>query len=261
MKKALTVLIVEDDPVACKDFIDYAEAFDDITLIGVTNNSTKAIDYVKNFLPNVIILDLELHKGSGNGISFLQELQYLLLNSLPYILITTNNSSSVTYELARQLGTDFIMSKHQDDYSAKNVIDFIRLMKPVIESRSKTPISAHQTIESPALKNKRIVNRINSELNYIGISPKAIGYEYLVDAIQLVINQPTYHICSEIGKRYNKTDSSVERAMQNAINKTWRTSNIDDLLKYYTARISSDKGVPTMTEFIYFYAKKIKSEF
>lgn len=256
-----SILLVEDDQFACKEFIEYIEELDDMSLIGVTNNSTKAIEYIKDFLPNAIILDLELHKGSGNGLILLQELKNHLLNVYPYILITTNNSSPITYESARQLGADFIMSKHQSDYSAKNVIDFLRIMKPVIHNRSQTSALVHNTTESPEIKNKRIVNRITSELNLIGISPKAIGYHYLIEAIQLVMKQPTQNLSIIIGKKYKKTESSVERAMQNAINRTWRTSDIDDLLRYYTARISSEKGVPTITEFVYYYANKIKNEY
>ena len=256
-----SILLVEDDQFACKEFIEYIEELDDMSLIGVTNNSTKAIEYIKDFLPNAIILDLELHKGSGNGLMLLQELKNHLLNVYPYILITTNNSSPITYESARQLGADFIMSKHQSDYSAKNVIDFLRIMKPVIHNRSQPSALVHNTTETPETKNKRIVNRIISELNLIGISPKAIGYHYLIEAIQLVMKQPTQNLSIIIGNKYKKTESSVERAMQNAINRTWRTSDIDDLLRYYTARISSEKGVPTITEFVYYYANKIKNEY
>lgn len=261
MNKEISILLVEDDPVACKEIIEYIEELDDISLIGITNNSTKAIDYVKDFLPDAIILDLELHKGSGNGLIMLHELKRLLLNITPYILITTNNSSPITYESARQLGADFIMSKHQEDYSAKNVVDFLRMMKPIISSRKKDSSAIYSTTEAPEIKEKRIVQRISSELNHIGISPKAVGYQYLIDAIQLVIKQPMNNLCNVIGKKYSKTECSVERAMQNVINRAWRTSDIDDLLTYYTARISSEKGVPTITEFIYYYANKIKNEY
>ena len=34
----------------------------------------------------------------------------------------------------------------------------------------------------------------------------------------------------------------------------------EELLANYTARIRSDKGVPTMMEFIYYYAGKIKAD-
>ncbi len=261
MDKNLSMILVEDDPEACKEFADYFDGIDDMQLLGVTNNAMKAIEYVKDFLPDVIILDLELHRGSGNGLTVLQQLKHLQLSITPYVLVTTNNSSQITYESARQLGADFIMSKHQVDYSVKNVLDFLRIMKSMIQSRKSTVSELNATTESPDMKNKRIIRRITTELNYIGISPKAIGYQYLIDAIQIVINEPMQNLCSAIGERYRKTEASVERAMQNAINRAWRTSDIEDLLKYYTARINSEKGVPTITEFIYYYANKIKNEY
>ena len=48
--------------------------------------------------------------------------------------------------------------------------------------------------------------------------------------------------------------------MQNAINYAWGHTPIDDLMLYFTAKIASDKGVPTVTEFVYYYANKIKSD-
>ena len=259
MDKKLSILIVEDDLAACKEFVDYLEEADDILLIGVTNNSTKALDYVQDYLPDAIILDLELHNGSGNGLTMMQELKLLHLATLPYILITTNNSSQITYESARQSGADFIMAKYQEDYSAENVITFLRMMKTVIHGRRLSASPRPDITESPKNTTKRVVKKIHEELNYVGISPKLIGYQYLTEAIQLAIQKKPY-LCTEIGQKYGKTDASVERAMQNAINKAWRTSDIDDLLKYYTAKINSEKGVPTITEFIYYYANKIKNE-
>jgi hypothetical protein len=48
--------------------------------------------------------------------------------------------------------------------------------------------------------------------------------------------------------------------MQNAIAKAWRTTHIDELEHYYTARIHSSKGIPTAMEFIFYYAEKIKAK-
>jgi CheY-like chemotaxis protein len=77
---------------------------DDIDLLAVTDDSNKAIGYVKDLLPDAVILDLELHQGGGNGLLFLQVLKQMNLSVYPYILITTNNTSMVTYEYARQAG-------------------------------------------------------------------------------------------------------------------------------------------------------------
>lgn len=261
LEKRLSVLLVEDDERACKDIKNYIDTLDDLELIGITNNSGKAIEYMKDFMPDAIILDLELHQGSGNGLLFLDEVKHLDLYNNPYILITTNNTSAITYEYARQSGADFIMAKHQTDYSSKNAVDFLRIMKETIFSKKINLSPEHNTIESPDQKSKRILRKINQEMEYIGVSPKAIGYKYLVEAIQLIIDKPTYNMSAVIGSKYGKTDFSVERAMQNAINKAWRTSDINDLTEHYKAKVNSEKGVPTLTEFIYYYANKIKNQY
>lgn len=261
LEKCLSVLLVEDDDIACRDIRNYIDELNDLELIGITNNSNKAIEYVSDLLPDVVILDLELHQGGGNGLLFLNELKQLDLIYYPYILITTNNTSAVTYEYARQSGADFIMAKHQTDYSSKNAVDFLELMKDAILSKKASRSPAHNTAESPSQRNKRIVRMISLELDYVGISPKAVGYTYLVEAIQLIIDKPSSNLCAVIGEKHGKTDSSIERAMQNAINKAWRTSDINDLIGHYKAKVSSDKGVPTLTEFVYYYANKIKNQY
>ena len=86
----------------------------------------------------------------------------------------------------------------------------------------------------------------------------ATAFEYVVGVI---MEKPVQHVCSVIGKRHGKTENSVERAMQNAINRTWAGADKDELLAHYTAKIKSRKGVPTITEFIYFYAQKLNNEF
>ena len=261
MKEQLSVLLVEDDPDACKKLEQYIDTQKDICLAGVTNNSAEAIIYTKRYLPDAIILDLELHQGRGNGILFLTELNKLGLSFLPYILVTTNNSSTLTYDYVHQCGADFIMSKHQEDYSAKSVINFLQMMKSTIHRKRNNKDYQSQTTESPDQKSKRIRRRICLELDLIGISPKVIGYKYLIDAIEITIEDPAKNLCSIIAPKYQKTDSSVERAMQNAITKAWRSSDIDDLTKHYTAKVSPHKGVPTISEFIFYYANKIKNEY
>lgn len=260
MESKLEILLVEDDPEACKEIISIVDESDDLTVIGVTNNATKALQYIKEFLPDAVILDLELHDGRGNGLNILYELQNLSLTKLPYILVTTNNSSSVTYDSARQFGADFIMSKHEEGYSAKSVLDFLRIIRPAIRNKQTIGALKDMTTETPEHYRKRITRQIMTELNYVGINPSFIGYQYLVDAILIMIKQPTQNICTIVGQQHGKTNSSVERAMQNAINRAWKSSNIEDLLFHYKAKINSEKGIPTITEFICYYANKVKTE-
>lgn len=258
MERELSIIIVEDDPAACAELKAYIETVTDVTLIEITNNSYRAAELVKKYLPDAVILDLELNDGIGNGLLFLQELPNLSLPFMPYILVTTNNSSKTTYDFARQCGADFIMSKHQSDYSIQNVVEFLRMMKELIQSKHLLSQAAPaKPAVTDEFSNKHLQRIISAELDAIGISPKALGYNYLIDAILLVMQNKTSNICSTLAAKYKKTDFSIERAMQNAINRAWKTSDIDDLLLHYKAHINPEKGVPTLTEFIYYYAKKV----
>ena len=261
MDKPLTVLLVEDDQEDCKSFVRLVDSMEDIRLIGVTNDETKALEYVKDHLPDAVILDLELHKGKGNGIAFLSALKLMNIKLMPYILVTTNNISRVTHNRVRQEGADFIMVKCQEDYSTSNVLEFLRSLKKTIhESKKKLQQRNGFVDESPHDINKRLEKRVTAEIDQIGISPKALGRSYLIDAIMHRADGQ-HGQAAVIAKKYGKTEASVERAMQNAINKAWITMQPDDLLLHYTARIHSDKGVPTVTEFVYYYANKLKIEY
>lgn len=261
MERILHIMIIEDDTNACKHYTKYIEEYKELSITTITNNSYRALELLSEQFPEAIILDLELNTGKGNGLLFLQELKRKLLPFKPYILVTTNNSSSITHDYVRQLGADFIMSKHQDGYSEHTALDFLQMMRDIILNQHLAEKNDALPQESSLQKEKRLKRMIHMELDNIGISPKMIGYNYLTEAILLVLDGQNSNLCTTIGLHYAKTDSSIERAMQNAIKSAWRHSDIDVLLKNYTARINPDRGVPTLTEFIYYYANKIENTF
>lgn len=274
MTKPLKILLLEDDLQDCKEIEKYVNTLEDVTLIGMTGSCSHALEQASHEFPEAIIIDLELHKGSGNGLQFLTGLKHLHLPHHPYLLVTTNNPSHTTHAAVRSLGADFILTKYEADYSAQYVVDFLRMMREVIDARNtnnrhmqgdtaSTSTFSQNFSTSPhtVTSEHTLLQTIYEEMNLIGISPKTVGYKYLADAIFIKIKNPDINIYAMLGPRYQKTDTSIERAMQNAINRAWRTSDPTDLLTYYTARIRSDRGVPTIMEFIYYYATKLQTDF
>ena len=263
MDRPLSVLIVEDDPVECALLVQCIEMREDVRLVGTTNNANTALEYARDHWPDAIILDLELHKGVGDGISFLKALDKAHSPTPPYILVTTNSVSGTTHDQTRRLGADFVMVKNQEGYSARAVIEFLRTLKDAIhdaQKKRRAGAELEAAPEAPAEQKRRAAVRAAAEIDRIGVSPKAIGRIYLIDAVLRVAGGQLRNVIPDIARAYGKSDASVERAMQNAINRAWNTADIEDLQRLYTARIRSDKGVPTLTEFIYFYANKVKTE-
>lgn len=255
MHHKLSILIVEDEIEICKEYKNKIAQKDDLFLIDTTNNTNTALSLIDEFLPDVIILDLELHNGFGNGITLLKSLKKLNLKRKPFILVVTNNISSITHKIVRSFGADFLITKNQQDYSVDMILDFIA-------SISKTDLvnNNSDTYQNEAEQNYEISvkNKISIELNLIGISSKLKGRVYLSDAIELTCKGRTPHISAVMAKKYSKTEASIERAMQTAINHAWKNTDIETLEKHYTAYINPRKGVPTITEFIYYYADKVK---
>ena len=257
IKKPMSILIIEDDEYEVNNFKNYMETREDVKLIKTTNSSTEGLEYTKLYMPEAIILDLELHKGEGSGLSFLEKINELSLDFKPLIVVTTNVSSNIIYNHIHELGVDFIFYKKQTNYNPEIVINSIVSLRKTL-SNNKT--SGVQTTEAPIDKQARIKEKINRELDLIGISNHLKGRRYLFDAILYLVekdnkdNSVFYYLANE----YKVGNSSISRAMQTAINYAWRVSSIDDLMAHYKARINYETGVPTPTEFIYYYAEKIR---
>jgi hypothetical protein len=173
--------------------------------------------------------------------------------------VITHNTSGSTYEQARHLGADYIIPKYQEDYNAKMVVDFVRSLKYTINRKKQRFTASPTSAEYKEDKAARIAYRMSIELNLIGINPKVIGRTYIIEGVSLIYNGEDKNICDVIGRKHAKTETSVMRAIQDAINRAWKKSSVDALEKNYTARIHSERGVPSVTEFLYFYANKMKN--
>lgn len=202
MNGKIKIILIEDNEIESKEFEDYINHVNNVSLISHTKSSIEAIELVKKHSPDTIILDLELHNGLGSGFDFLSGLNNLALHYKPFVIVTTNIVSNVIYD---RLHKDFV--------------------------------------------------------DLIGISYRLKGRDYLFEAIYYLLtnDEQNANVFQHLSKHYKLLISSISRAIQTAINHTWRTSSIEDLRANYTAPINFNTGVPTPTEFIYYIVKKLKS--
>ncbi len=254
MDNKLYILIIEDDNDTCARLEKCIDANESMYIAGITGSSTEGLKCITNCRPNVVILDLELMYGEGDGISFLRDLKALNPSVFPFIIVTTNNPSTSIHELTRSLGVDYIMYKHQKGYSEQSVIDFLDITKDFIVNNHKPDECA----EVPEVEHKKKLSlAVKNELNRLGVSPKLIGYTYLYEGILILLEDNTSNVFNILSGKYNKSIQSIQRSMQTAINKTWAVSSISTLEKYYTNRIRPDKGAPTVMEFIHYYRNQL----
>jgi uncharacterized protein YggE len=87
------------------------------------------------------------------------------------------------------------------------------------------------------------------------------GRKYLGEAIYLLVNKGEdesaavlYQVSEQNGISYNST----LRAIQTAIADAWAHSDIETLKEHCPVRIDIDTGLPAPTEFMRYYAERIR---
>ena len=262
--KPIRLLLLEDDVLQCETFKNYINTIEEVKLVGITNSSDKALELFKECMPQAVIVDIELHNGQGSGIEFLEKVKENFNSFKPIIIVTTNSASNILYDNLHTSGVDLIFYKQQEDYSPKLVISDLLSLKKSLYKYNNTNKIFESMIETPEEQNKKIEKMINSELDLIGISSHLKGRKYIFDAIMYLIKQEETKtdetVFNHIAAEYKISASSASRVMQTAINYAWKTSAPDELEIYYTAKINYNTGVPSPTEFIYYYADKIKKK-
>lgn len=255
--KIVTILLVEDDKTECINMKNYMNSREDVKLVDIVDSLEDAIKSIKVYLPDAIILDIELNKGGGSGLEILNSIKTLNLDFKPVIVVTTNISSKTVYTYAHENGVDMIFHKLKEDYSPELVVRNIMLLNEIKCNERK---DSNINVESVNDYRNKLSERINRELDLIGISSHLVGRKYIHDSILYILEEgeEKENVFLHLAKKYKKGNSTIGRSIQTAIEHAWRRSSIEDLQKYYTAVVNYNTGVPTPTELIYYYVEKIK---
>ena len=256
--KPMKILIIEDDINDCNSFKKCAENREDVEIVAMTDSDLEGLKLVKTKRPEGIVLDLELNNsatGSIDSLDFLTNLRKLNLTYEPIVIVTTHVNSKRTYEILHRNGVDLILYKDNPKYSSEHVLNnFINLRNANIDYKEPSIEEILQNEED------KISNIINDELELIGVTAKLKGREYIHDAILYLIQDDSnkINVIQYLVNKYKKSGTTVTNGIQNAIIHAWRITPVEDLEKYYTARINYETGIPTPMEFIYYYVNKIK---
>lgn len=107
---------------------------------------------------------------------------------------------------------------------------------------------------------------ISQALLTLGIPAHLLGYDYLVYALDLTLEDRTLvrHMTGglypSVARQFNSTASRVERAIRHAIETAWLRGGVDAQIDYFRSSIDPMKGKPTNTEFISAVADRLMVE-
>jgi len=270
-KEPMRLLLIEDEVGEALKFTECAKRRADIRFVGMTDSCEDGLKLVKSRLPEGVILDLQLVKGSGSGLQFLETLNETKLTLRPFVVVTTSNQSEAVYRLVEGLGADWFFDKRQQSYNEDFVIDTLLSLRRAIDAKQKkgaagltmqgNPGKLGEIVESPDDRRARIYQRIDIELDLVGIRARFKGREYLRECIYIKMQafKERGSGIEEVAASHKHSYGTLVKTMQTAINDAWDNTDIEELRTHYTARVSSKIGSPHVSDFIHFYADKIRN--
>lgn len=106
---------------------------------------------------------------------------------------------------------------------------------------------------------------IYKQLKHLGVPVSLLGYNYLKEAISIVLEDPkainrvTKQLYPTIAEVYGSTASRVERAIRHAVEHVFDHTDYNIVCEYF-GNTNSDSGKLTNTQFIAGVAEYIKME-
>lgn len=101
-------------------------------------------------------------------------------------------------------------------------------------------------------------------LRELGVSQALLGFNYMVYAINLVVDDEEYingvttKLYPAVAKKFDTTAPRAERAMRHAVEKTFDNGDYDLLVKIFGGGISKFGGKVTNSEFIAGCAREVR---
>lgn len=108
---------------------------------------------------------------------------------------------------------------------------------------------------------------ITKLLHTLGMPSHILGYEYAREAILIALGNKnirrsiTASLYPAVAKVFDTTPTRVERAIRHAVELAWDRGDLDTLQKFFGFSVSSKKGKPTNSEFIFTLVEHLRMEF
>ena len=264
----VNVVIVDDNPMILNTLDEVISSEAGLSVIGRADNGKDAIDMIKDTQPDGVLLDLVMPQMDGITVVENIKKKTSMLKNPAFIILSAVGGEQMTEE-AFQAGANYFLMKPFDKDILVNKIRRIgkRPVRPVPGKVLEAPLKA-ATPEEAAMNREEYMKEhletdITKMLHELGIPAHIKGYQYLRDAISMVVRDRemmeavTKILYPEIAKKNYTSSSRVERAIRHAIEVAWGRGSLEVIDELFGYTISTGKGKPTNSEFIALIADKI----
>lgn len=252
VKEKIRVAVADDNREFMNVVEEYFREQPDIEIVGMAYNGEEILKILAEKEADVVILDNIMPHLDGIGV--LEAINASSMKRPKIIMLTAFGQENVTQRIV-ELGADYYVLK---PFNMEILTSRIRQLAGTI--------SQQRPLVAQAIKAHPIDMEITNIIREIGIPAHIKGYQYLRDAIIMIVNEMellgavTKVLYPLIAEKYMTTPSRVERAIRHAIEVAWSRGNIDMINKIFGYTVKLEKGKPTNSEFMAMIADKLRLE-
>lgn len=252
MKDAIKLAIADDNREFVGIMEEYLAQQADIDLVGVGFNGEEIVTLIEEKQPDVVVLDIIMPHLDGIGV--LEKVNVMGGKRPKIIMLTAFGQESITQRVV-ELGADYYILK---PFNMDVLVSRIRQLASTITSQ--------RPMVAQAIKARPVDVEVTNIIREIGIPAHIKGYQYLRDAIMMIIAEiellgaVTKVLYPMIAEKYSTTPSRVERAIRHAIEVAWSRGNMEMINRIFGYTVKLEKGKPTNSEFMAMIADKLRME-
>lgn len=260
--KKIKIGIADDNKDFCEILSDYFAKKEDIDLVFVSHDGIKTVENIKRMQPEILILDMVMPHLDGLGV--LETINNLELDRYPRTIVLSAVGQEPITQKAIGLGAEYYIVK---PFNLDILMKRINQLAGVDENESSKMQYARAILANKNVhEEKNLEIEITNIIHEIGVPAHIKGYQYLRDAITMVVEDMdllgavTKELYPAIAKDNNTTPSRVERAIRHAIEVAWNRGKLETINTLFGYTVQNDKGKPTNSEFIAIIADKLRIE-
>ncbi|SHI41687.1 sporulation transcription factor Spo0A [Propionispora hippei] len=251
-KEVIKVAIADDNREFAAIMQEFLTQQEDIELVGIAYNGEQILTIIQEAKPDVVILDIIMPHLDGIGV--LERVNTFSGKRPKIIMLTAFGQESITQRVV-ELGADYYVLK---PFNMEVLASRIRQLA--------STITLQRPVVAQAIKARPVDVEVTNIIREIGIPAHIKGYQYLRDAIMMIIGEiellgaVTKVLYPMIAQKYSTTPSRVERAIRHAIEVAWSRGNMEMINRIFGYTIKLEKGKPTNSEFMAMIADKLRME-
>lgn len=279
----INVAIVDDNERIVTLLDTILRRDEDIKVVGKADNGAGAIDVIREYEPDVVLLDLIMPQFDGMTVMEKVNSDHDLKKHPAFIVISAVGKESITENAFSHGALYYIMKPFENESVISKIKQVAGSTVPAVfedvqeqaedDGFAGTYSDLMEINRNLAVLDKRSARRIRLEtqvtdlIHELGVPAHIKGYHYLRDAIIMsvenreVINSVTKVLYPTIAKRNKTTSSRVERSIRHAIEVAWTRGHADTLNDLFGYTVSNDRGKPTNSEFIALIADNFRIQY